>query len=138
MTDTLTTPQATCGPVDQKRKTHASCGRGCIDRVLDSLRADYLDAVGLPFDVAALRLIPYALCSGMDRRIDRRKLSDVEDALLDAWDTRGLVWYQGGGTFFFTDRSFWTLLATIAFEAHSSDLDGIAERLNVSHSGTSR
>lgn len=133
----LTKHQAACGPVDQKRKTHAGGGRGCIDRVPDSFRAAYLDAVGLPFDVAVLRLIPYALCSGMDRRIDRRKLSDIEDALLDAWDSRGLVWYQGGGTFFFIDRPFWTLLATIAFEAYSSDLDGITEQLNNAHNGTS-
>lgn len=138
MSDAIAMSRAACGPVDQKRGSRAGGGRGCIDRVPDLLRAAYLDAVGLPFDVAALRLIPYALCSGMDRRIDRRKVSDVEDALLDVWDTRGLVWYQGGGTFFFIDRSFWTLLATIAFEAYSSDLDGIVERLNAAHSGASR
>lgn len=138
MTDTLTTPQATCGPVDQKRESRAGGGRGCIDGVPDSLRSAYLDAVGLPFDVAALRLAPYVLCSGMDRRIDRRKVSAVEDALLDAWDTRDLAWYQGGGMFFFINRSFWTLLATIAFEAYSSDLDGIAERLNAIRSGAAR
>lgn len=138
MNDTVTTPRSTCGPVDQKRESRAGGGRGCIHRVPDKLRAAYLDVVGLPFDVAALRLIPYALCSGMDRLIDRRKVSDVEDALLDVWDGRGLVWYQGGGTFFFIDRSFWTLLATIAFEAYSSDLDGIAERLNAIRSGAAR
>ena len=100
------------------------CGQG---RMTEDVRAFLETFFGRPSSVAELRLLPYVhYCTINERRLDPRRINQMERNILSQWRAAGLI--EGGATYLKIQPRFFRFIGEVLLLAYVDfDREGVLE-----------